>query len=201
MRACSHTRVERDPADAAPHDLGDHASVVAVAGHTQAVEVLGCDINGGIEAERVVRGVEVVIHCFRDADHGDAGLCEAIGREQCSVATDSDEGVHIVVLENFAHTLGAPSVLVKGVDARGAEDRSALTADAAHKAPRDRDEFVVAYSLPAVEIAHEFIFVNGISLEDCSADDRVESRAVAARSQNADLHATLLRLCLAPRPS
>ena len=106
-----------------------------------------------------------------------------------------------MVLENFAHTLGAAAVLVEGVDARGAEDRSALTADAAHKASRDRDEFVVAHSLPAVEVAHEFIFVDGISLEDSSADDRVESRAVAARSQNADLHATLLRLCLTPRPS
>ena len=93
MRAGGHARVQGDPADVAAHDLGDHAAVVGVAGGAQPVHRLGGDLHGGVEAERVVGGGEVVVDGLGHADDLDAGVGEALGGRQGALAADRDDGV------------------------------------------------------------------------------------------------------------
>ena len=89
-----HAGVQGDPADVAAHDLGDHAAVVGFAGGAEPVDGLSGDLDGGIEAERVVRGVEVVVHGLGDADDLQAGVGEALGGGQRSFTADGDDGVN-----------------------------------------------------------------------------------------------------------
>src|SRR5215218_8592665 len=74
-----HARVQRDPAGVPAHDLDDEGAVVAVAGGVQPVDRLHRDTDGGVEAERVVGGVEVVVDGLRDADDGEPRLGQLRG--------------------------------------------------------------------------------------------------------------------------
>ena len=60
--------VQRDPAGVPAHHLDDERAVVAVAGGVQPVDRLHRHADGGVEAEGVVGGVQVVVDRLRDAD-------------------------------------------------------------------------------------------------------------------------------------
>ena len=57
-----------DPAGVAAHHLDDHHAVVRLGGRVQAVDRLGADRDGRVEAEGVVGAGEVVVDRLRDAD-------------------------------------------------------------------------------------------------------------------------------------
>src|SRR3954454_17887231 len=58
--AGSHAGMQGDPADVASHDFCDHAAAVRLSGGPQAVDCLGGYLDGGVETEGVVGGVEIV---------------------------------------------------------------------------------------------------------------------------------------------
>ena len=66
--------VQRDPAGVPAHHLDDHDAVVRLGRRVQAVDRLGRDRDGGVEPERVVGAVEVVVDRLRHADDGEAVL-------------------------------------------------------------------------------------------------------------------------------
>src|SRR5690606_35203923 len=92
-------RVERDPADVPAHDLGDHAALVRVARRAEAVHRVGRDVHGGVEAERVVGGAQVVVDRLGDAEHVDAVAPQAVGGREGPLAADRDDAVDAVRVE------------------------------------------------------------------------------------------------------
>ena len=120
-------REERDPAGVAAHRLDDDDPVVRLGGRVAAVDRLGRDRDGGVEAEGVVGAVEVVVDRLRDADDRQVLLGEEPRRDAERVlAADRDERVDL--LERALDALDAALVLER-VRARGADDRAALVQD------------------------------------------------------------------------
>ena len=155
MGAGGDAGVQRDPADVAAHDLGDHAALVRVAGGAQAVHRVGRDVEGGVEAERVVGRAQVVVDRLRDAEHVDAVVREAVGGRERALAADRDDAVDAVAVQRLRDVLGAAARALVGVGAARAEDRAADLRQALHLVPREREEVAVDDPAPAVADADE----------------------------------------------
>ena len=139
MRARRHAGVQRDPADVPAHHLGDHAAVVCVARGAQAVHGLGRDLHSGVESERVIGRVEVVVDGLRHADDPDALVREPLGRGERAFAADRDDGVDLVVAQHLVDPVDTAARLER-VRARRAEDGAALLADSLNVLAIDRDD-------------------------------------------------------------
>ena len=86
-----------DPAGVAAHDLDDHHAVVRLRRRVQAVDRLGADRDGGVEAEGVVGAREVVVDRLRHADDRQPVLVvQARGDAERVLAADRDERVEPV---------------------------------------------------------------------------------------------------------
>ena len=144
-----------------------------------------CD--GGVEAEGVVGGVEVVVHGLGDADDLEAGVGEALRGCQGPFAADGDDGVDAEAVHVGLDDLGAAAVFER-VGAGGAQDGAALLGDAADHGAGDVDDVAFDHAAPAVQEAHEFVAVDGDALEDGAADHGVQSRAVPAAGENSNFH-------------
>ena len=96
VAAAGEARVERDPAGVAAHHLDHHHPVVRLGGGVEAVDRLGRDLEGGVEAEGDVGGGEVVVDRLRHAEHGHAVLAvEAGGGAERVLAADRDQAVEV----------------------------------------------------------------------------------------------------------
>ena len=187
MGAGGHAGVQGDPAHVAAHDLGDHAAVVGFAGGAQPVDGLGGDLDGGVEAEGVVRGVEVVVHGLGDADDLQPGVGKALGGREGSLTADGDDRVDAEPVHVGLDDLRAAAVLER-VGAGRAQDGAALLGDAADHGAGDVDDVALNDAAPAVQEPHEFVAVDGDALEDGAADDGVQSGAVATAGKNSNFH-------------
>ena len=197
-----HAGVQGDPAHVAAHDLGDHAAVVGFAGGAEAVDGLGGDLDGGVEAEGVVRGVEVVVHGLGNADDLQAGVGQPLGGGQRSFAADGDDGVDAEPVHVALDDLGAAAVFER-VGPRRSEDGAALLGDAADHGAGNVNHIALDDAAPAVEESYEFVAVDGDPLEDGAADDGVQSGAVAAAGENSNFHVSaqiLVRGCTGRAP-
>ena len=103
---------DRDPAGVAAHHLDDHHAVVRLRGRVQPVDRLGRDRDGGVEAERVVGGREVVVDRLRDADDRELVLRVEPRRDAERVlAADRDERVEPLPSKCLEHRSTPPSIL------------------------------------------------------------------------------------------
>ena len=100
--AAGHAGVHGDPAGVAAHDLADDHAVVRLGGGVQAVDRVGGDLHGGLEAERVVGAGEVVVDRLRHADDVDAVVGQPLGHAERVLAADRDQPVEAVLLERGA---------------------------------------------------------------------------------------------------
>ena len=66
--AAGESRGQRDPAGVASHDLDDHDALVALRGRVEPLERLDDDLDRGLEADRVVGRLEVVVDGLGHAD-------------------------------------------------------------------------------------------------------------------------------------
>ena len=64
-------------------------------------------LDGGVEAERRRRLVEVVVDRLGHADDPQPGVVQAVGDRQRAVAADRDQGVDVVRLEQPDELVGA----------------------------------------------------------------------------------------------
>jgi len=98
------------------------------------------------------------------------------------VATERDERVDLVELENFLHLLDTAGDLLH-VGSRGVEDGAALELNAVDVFEGERDELVVEYAAPAIEESDEFVTVGLNSFAHCRIDDSIQAGAVSAAGQ------------------
>ena len=186
--AAGHPRVDRDPAGVAAHDLDDDHAVVRLGRRVQAVDRVGRDLHRGVEAERVVGAVEVVVDRLRHADDGHAVGRQAARDAERVLAADRDQRVDAGALHRLAHERRAVRAVLVGVRARGAEDRAAARQDALRLLERQLEAVALEHAGPAVAKAGEDVAVAPIALADRAADHGVEAGAVAAAGQQADAH-------------
>ena len=182
----------RDPAGVAAHHLDDHDAVVGFGRRVEAVDRLGCDEHGRVEAERVVRAREVVVDRLRDSDHRQLMLCVQARRDAERVlAADRDERVELrgsKVLENVVDTAVEP----EGIRTRRPDDRSAARKQSRDLARTERLEQSIDEPTPSFADAEKLVSAH----HDASADranHRIQAGAISSACQYANLHTAILR--------
>ena len=185
VRAARDAGVQGDPPRVTAHHLEHHAAFVRVAGGTQPVDGLRGDLDRGVETERVVGRGDVVVDGLRHADDVDAVFEQALRRGGRAVAADGDHTVDLEVLEDLLDVLRAAVRLGVRTESTGAEDGAALVAQTTHTRAVELDDVAVDQSVPAVTKTDELLPVDGFSLENRTADDRIQTRAVASGGENA----------------
>ena len=179
--------MQGDPAHVPSHDLGDHAAVVGLAGGAQPVDCLGGDLHGGVEAEGVVRGVEVVVDGLGHAHDLEAGVGEPLCGGQGALAADGDDGVDPEPVHVGFDDLGTAAVL-KRVGAGRAQDGAALLGDAADHGAGNFDDVALDNAAPAVLESYELLAVDRDAFEDGATDDGVQAGAVSAAGEDSNFH-------------
>jgi hypothetical protein len=142
--ATRHAGVERDPPGVPTHHLDDHDAVVRLGGGVQPIDGVGCEINGGIEAETVGGSDDVVVDRLRDADDRDAAVVEPVGDRQRAIAADDDQRIEAHLVEHLDDAIRVVTDAFRRGDrirervaAVGrAENRSTKTQDPGHVARR-----------------------------------------------------------------
>ena len=183
--AAGQAGVAGDPAGVAAHHLDHDHAVVRLGGGVQAVDRVGGDLHGGLEAEREVGAGEVVVDRLRDADHVDAVVDQPAGDAERVLAADRDQRVDALLGERGLELL-EPALLLVRVRPRGAEDRAAAVQDPARVLVGQLDRVAGQHAGPAVAEAEELVAVHLDPLAHDRADDRVESGAVAAAGEDTD---------------
>ena len=128
--AAGHAGVGGDPAGVAAHHLDDDHAVVRLGGRVQAVDRVGGDLHGGLEAEREVGAGEVVVDRLRDADDVDARPRPAAGRRRACPRRRSGSARRAAARASDGADALEPALLLVRVRARRAEDRAAAVQDA-----------------------------------------------------------------------
>jgi hypothetical protein len=85
------TGVHGDPAGIAAHQLDDPDPLVGLGGGVQAIDGLGRDGYGGVEAQRGVGAQQIVVDGLWDAENRHASGAEATGDAERAVAPDGDQ--------------------------------------------------------------------------------------------------------------
>jgi hypothetical protein len=153
----------------------------------QAVDGLGRDVDGGVEAEGVVGACEVVVDRLRHPDDVDPEVVQLGGDAEGVLAADRDERVDAEVLQVAPDPLDAVGNCER-VGARRAEDRAASRQQPAHSGDVQRPGERFQGAAPPVAEAKERVPVLRHALADDRPDDRVESGAVPAPGEHADAH-------------
>src|SRR5690554_689707 len=187
--ARSHTGVQRDPADVTAHDFRDHAAPVGIARRAQAVHGVGGDLHGGVEAEGVVGGRDVVVDGLGNAHDLEAFIRQPLRRSEGAFASDGDDRLDIVALDHLADSIRS-AVALERVGARGPENRSTLLADALHLVTAEGQQILFDDSAPSALEADELLTVELVAFEYSTADDRIQSRCVSTTGQDSDSHMT-----------
>ena len=181
--------MQRDPAGVPAHHLDDEHPVVRLGRRVQPVDRVDRDLHGGVEAERVVGGVEVVVDGLRYADDVAArarASCVATPRVSSppmaiSASTPSDSRFSLDPLD--------AAVDLERVGAGRAEDGAAARQDAADR-PRRRAASSGPRAGPSSRRGtRRTRGRRSHALADDGPDHRVETGAVATAGQHPDPHA------------
>jgi hypothetical protein len=183
--------VQGDPSGVAAHDLDHEGAVVALGRGVQPVDGLHRDVHRGVEAERVVGGVEVVVDGLGDPDDGDVELCELRRYAEGVLATDGNQRVDSHRRQVLLDSLN-PTFDLEGVGTRRAENRAAARQDSTDLGDVQVHDLALKGAPPAVAEADELVPVLADALTDHGPNDRVEAGAVATPGQYADAHALLV---------
>ena len=197
MGAAGDSGVEGDPTGVAPHDFDDHDAVMGFGGGVDAVDGVGCDVDGGVKAEGDVGGGEVVVDGFGDADDGQSFLRQFEADLLRAIASDDDEGVHAQgfgvvddIIGEVAH--GLVPVIVdaigEGIAAvGGSEDGSAARQNAADVVELEGTAFFRPdESVKAIANADDLVAILVDGGFNRGADDRVEAGAVSPTGADAN---------------
>src|SRR5262249_29035711 len=147
--ATGHAGMQGDPTGVSAHDLDDQRAVMRFGGSVQPVDRLHGDVDRGVEPERVIGCVEVVVDRLRDADHVDAELREARRHAERVLAADREQGVDSELMQIGPDAVDA-AVDLQRVGARGTQDGSAAGQDAAYLGYAERTAEALEWSLPPV---------------------------------------------------
>src|SRR3954454_3101735 len=115
--AAGDAGIAGDPARVPPHHLDDDHAVVRLRRGVQAVDRIGGDLHGGLEAEGEVGAGEIVVDRLRDPDDVDAVVGQAPRDAERVLAADRDQPVEAVLLQRRPDALD-PALLLVRVRAR-----------------------------------------------------------------------------------
>ena len=115
---------------------------------------------------------------------------EPLGRRERALAADRDDGIDAQALHVGLDDVGAAAVFER-VGAGGTQDGAALLGNAADHGPGDVDDVALNNAAPAVEETDELVAVDGNSFKDCTADNRIQSGAVATAGKDSNFHVSL----------
>ena len=145
--------------------------------------------RGGVEAERVVRLVQVVVHRLGHTDGLDAVQVVQLGGDaQRVLAPQGNQGVDLKLLQVRQH--GVALVLLAGgerVGARGAQDRTTLVNDPLDALQGQRRGRAFHQTSPALREADDLVAVVQAA-QDRAPNGRVQAGAVPAAGQHTDSH-------------
>ena len=198
VRSARYASCQGDPAGIAPHDFADHHSVMTVGCRMKSIKCLGCSVDRRQESEGDLRAVEIVVNCLGDADDIDPSLDEWSSALHRAVTADDDEGID-AVLAKVVHACsrdiaedrcairsepGAPARRIATIV--GPEDRAASGQDARDIAKTQWADAIFDQPLKAI-LDTEYLdaVLEDGGLRYCT-NDRVQTRAVAAASQDSD---------------
>src|SRR5665648_32253 len=188
--AVGDPRVHRDPAGVPPHHLDHHHAVVALSGGVQPVDGLCRDVERGVEPDRQIGSLDVVVDRLGDRDHPHPGLGDLAGRMQGPVATDADQGLEPLGLERRQDCLDAALVRMRVVP-RGTQQGPTEGQHVTDLLTVDGEHVTVDDALPAVPEADDRVTVRADAVLDDGSDRRVEPWAVAAPGEQSDAHGQL----------
>ena len=191
--AAGQAGVQRDPAGVPAHHLDDQRAVVRLGGGVQPVDRLHRDVDRGVEAERVVGGVEVVVDRLGHADDVDALARAAWSRRPSVSSPPIAISASTPRACRFSWIRSTPPSTLNGlvrdeprmVPPRGRMPRTSGDAQ--------RHGQALERALPAVAEPDELVAVDPDALADDGPDDRVQAGAVAAAGQHSDAHAASLQ--------
>ena len=186
--------VQGQPAGLVAHDLDAHDPAVAAGGGVDAVDDVGGDVHGGMEAEGDIGAVDVVINGLGQADDVQPLLREEVGGLVGAVAAQAEQAVQLRVLVGLFHgrdlvdlvLFHHPHQLEGG--ALGAQDGAAQGQDAPEVVLGHLLVLAVDEAVVAVQDAHDLHIIAHPGIQGlCHAADRcVQARAVAAGGQDAN---------------
>ncbi|CAB4870406.1 unannotated protein [freshwater metagenome] len=186
--AARHPRMAGDPSGVAAHHLDDEHPVVGLGRGVEAVDRVGGDLDGGVEAEGVVGPGEIVVDRLRDAHHRDAVVGESRGDAERVLAADRDQRLDARALHRAPDDGGSVGSVPVGVGAGGAENRPAAVDQPRSAVDRQLDHVVVDESGPAVAHADELVAVVLRAPAHDRAQDGIEAGTVAAAGEQTDAH-------------
>ena len=135
--AACNAGIQRQPACLVAHDLNAHHAAVAACGGVDAVDDIGGNVHGGVEAEGYVGAVDIVVNGLGQADDVQTLLREQVGGFVGAVAAQAQQAVQLGVLVGLFHGGNLVNLVVlhhthhfKG-GALGAQNGAAQRQDAA----------------------------------------------------------------------
>ena len=189
--AAGHARAQPQPAGVVAHDFDHDDPVVTVGRGMEAVDGVGGDGQGGVEAKGDVGHGHVVVDGLGQGEHVHPGLGQTVGVFLGAAAADADQGFQVVAMvvveHHFGHVLdlGAHRHFM-GFVAAGAEDGAAQGEDAGKNLALQVHGAVFHQTAEAVAKADGLHVVGVQGAFADGPDGRVQAGAVAARRQHAN---------------
>ncbi len=169
----------------AAHDLEHDHAVVRFGRGVQTVQGVGAGLDGRIEPEREVGGVQIVVDGLGDPDHVHALGGELCGDAQGVFAADRDQGLDPLRDQVVPDPLDPP-FLFEGVRPGRPEDRPASMEDPGGVVRSEVKDVIREGAAPAVFEADDGVPVLVDALSDHGPDDRVEAGTVSSPGKDAD---------------
>src|SRR5690606_4748266 len=186
LGATRHAHAQGYVARAPAHHLDEEQPVVAGRRVAQPVDGLERDVDGGVEPDRHVGAVDVVVDGARDADDLDALLAfESQGAPEAAVPADDHQAVDAAPGQDLS-AAGATGWLEEPLAAGGAQDSAAALDDVGDAARAQLDDVVVDQALVATVDARDSDAVMDGGAHH-SSDGGVHARRVAAAGQYPDM--------------
>ena len=190
----SNAGVQRQPAGLVAHDLDAHYAAVAAGGGVDAVDDIGGNVHGGVEAEGHVGAVDIVIDGLGQADDVQALLREQVCGFVGAIAAQAQQAVQLGFLVGLFHGGDFINVVVlhhahhfKG-GALGAQNGAAQRQDAAEVVLTHLFVIAVDETAVAVQDAHDLHILAhaGIQRFGYAADGGVQTRTITAGGQDSN---------------
>ena len=186
--------VQRQPASLVAHDLNAHHAAVAACGGVDAVDHIGGNVHGGVEAEGYVGTIDIVINGLGQADDVQTLLREQVCGFVGAIAAQAQQAVQLGFLVGLFHGGNFINVVVlhhthhfKG-GALGAQNGAAQRQDAAEIVLAHLLVVAVDQATVSVQDANDLHVIAhaGIQCFCYAADGGVQTRTVAAGGQDSN---------------
>src|SRR6266542_1514807 len=196
IRAPGNSTMQCDPAGMASHDFHNHDALVARGTGVQSVERIHYHGNRGIEAESHRCRFKIIVDRFRDADAIDTRLLQLLRGDHRTVSPYNDQSFHAELIQNppgmldyFCRNDGALACADFGdkmATVGGTDDCASQGHDSINALPIE-NHVIAGWKKSFESITKtDHLPPKPFRCEHHSAQDRIQSRAIATAGQNAN---------------